>query len=542
VRRFLSATLALSVLVTGCSKVAQTTEVGGRANSFTVPHVLRWADPGDIKTLNPHLGQFAMLGWLSSLTMAWLVKFDAQNQAVPELATVVPTQANGGVSKDGLTITYHLRHGVKWSDGAPFDADDVVFSTNVVNNLANNEVGRQGWDQITKVDEPDKYTVAFHLKKPYSPFIEVFFSSAGANPCILPKHILGNLPNINYAAYNSLPVGIGPFKYQSWARQQQIVMVPNPYYFRGQPKLQKIILKIGVDRNTLLTQVQAKEVDLWAIVSGNYVARLKEIAPYDTMLVPSYYWNHVDFNLSNKALADPVVRHALLYALDRQGILEKIGHGLGKVADTPTPVNAPYYVNLPVTPFDPKKANAMLEQDGWKMGADGVRAKGNLRLSFTYAAYVGTPDVDNQIELERAGWKAIGVELNVRHYPPAIFFAPLPEGIVYSTKYDITGFAWLNDAIGDYSQPYGCDAIPPNGQNNTRWVNKKACAAMTNLYSHYDQASRNKDVAVIVKALADDAPAPVTTQRVDIYTMNRDLKNFHPNSITPFDDFMNVDI
>jgi peptide/nickel transport system substrate-binding protein len=541
VRRLLGVALALSIFVTGCTKVAETSAEGGRVNSFTVPHVLRWADPGDVKTLNPHLGQFATLLWLSQLTMAWLVRFDAHNQPIPELATEVPTQANGGVSKDGLTITYHLRHGVKWSDGGPFDADDVVFSTNVVNNLANNEVGRQGWDQIAKIDEPNKFTVVYHLKKPYSPFVEVFFSSAGANPCVLPKHILGKLPNINNAPYNALPVGIGPFKYESWARQQQIVLVPNQYYFRGQPKLQKIILKLGIDRNTLLTQVQAKEVDLWAIVSGNYVGRLKEIAPYDTIFVPSYYWNHVDFNLATPALRDPIVRHALLYALDRQGILEKIGHGFGKVADTVTPVNAPYYVNLPITPFDPKKANAMLDQDGWKMGADGVRAKNGMRLSFMYATYTGTQDVDNQIELFRADWKAIGVELSVRHYPTAVFFAPV-DGIVYTTKYDITGYAWLNDAIGDYSQPYGCDAVPPNGQNNTRWVNKTACAAMTNLYSHYDQASRNKDVAVVVKALADDAPAPVTYQRVDIYTVNKDLKNFHPNSITPFDDFMNVDI
>src|SRR5580693_2364904 len=92
---------------------------------------------------------------------AYLIKWDEHNNPYPELATQVPTQANGGVSKDGLTITYHLRKGVRWSDGAPFDADDVVFSTNVVLNPATNEVGRLGWDQIAKVDEPDKFTVVF---------------------------------------------------------------------------------------------------------------------------------------------------------------------------------------------------------------------------------------------------------------------------------------------------------------------------------------------------------------------------------------------
>ena len=133
------------------------------------------------------------------MTMAWLVKWDENNNPYPELATEVPTKANGGVSKDGLTITYHLRKGVKWSDGAPFDADDVVFTTKVILNPATNEVGRLGWDQITKIDEPDKYTVVYHMKKPYSPFVTTFFSTAGANPCILPKHLLDKLPNINNA-------------------------------------------------------------------------------------------------------------------------------------------------------------------------------------------------------------------------------------------------------------------------------------------------------------------------------------------------------
>ena len=98
-------------------------------NAWTTPHVLTIADDADVTTLNPHLSTFASTANLSEMTMAWLVKWDEHNQPYPELATAVPTQTNGGVSKDGLTVTYHLRKGVKWSDGAPFDADDVVFST-----------------------------------------------------------------------------------------------------------------------------------------------------------------------------------------------------------------------------------------------------------------------------------------------------------------------------------------------------------------------------------------------------------------------------
>lgn len=543
-KRQISVAVGLAMLLSGCSKVSQGGAPGGRVNSFTVPHVLRWGAVGEVNTLNPHLGQFADLGMLSSLTMAWLIKWDRHNKPYPELATEVPTKANGGVSKDGLTITYHLRHGVKWSDGAPFTADDVVFSTKVVLNPANNEVSRQGWDQIAKIDEPDKYTVVYHLKKPYSPFIQTFFSSAGANPCILPEHLLAKYPNINHVAYNSLPVGIGPFKYKEWDRSQQIVLVRNPLYFRGEPKLHEIIYKIIPDRNTLLTQLQAKEVDFWHLVPGNYLARVEALKPYRVVKEPSYYWDHIDFNLTNPALADINVRRAMFYALNRQEIIDKIAHGLGTVSDSPTPITAPYAVTLPVTPFDLAKANALLDRDGWKRGPDGVRVKNGVRLSFTYAAVSGLQDVDNEILLERANWQKIGVKISVRHYPVSMFFAPLQQGgIIYDVrKWDLIGFAWLNDAIGDYSQIYGCNAFPPNGQNDPHWCDPTAQAAMDALYAHYSQVKRNKDVQVVVRQFAKDLPVMVTAQRVDVYAYNRDLKHFHPNAITPFDNMMNVDI
>lgn len=544
-KKSIALVLGALVALCACSKAPQSSTVGAgeRVNSFTKPHVLTFADGADINTLNPHFGQFASVGHLSSMTMAFLVKWDEHNNPYPELATEVPTKANGGVSADGLTVTYHLRKGVRWSDGTPFDADDVVFSTNVVLNPANNEVSRSGWDLITKTDEPDKYTVVYHLKKPYSPFVVTFFSSAGANPCILPKHLLAQYPNINNVPYNSKPVGIGPFKVDRWDRGEQVVLLRNPYYFRGKAKLEKIVYKIIPDRNTMLSQLQAKELDMWALVSGNYYARANELQPYTTIKKPSYYWDHMDMNVTHPGLNDPIVRQALRLGFDRNERLQKIGHGLGVLSDSVTPIGSPYEVKLPLIPYDPARANEMLDKAGWKLGADGVRAKNGVRLSFVFAAIAGLQDVDNGLELLRADFKKIGVELNVRHYSSALMFAPLQQGgIIYGDKWDLIGFAWLGDPIGDFSTIYSCEQIPPNGQNDVHWCNQRATAAMNALFSHYDQAERNRDVAVVAKALYDDVPSIVQAQRLDIYTYNKDLKNFNPNAITPFDNMMDVDI
>src|SRR5471032_895022 len=106
---------------------------------YTVPHVLRYATAEDIVGLNNHLNAQGTLSFMSSLTMAWLLKFDRENKPIPELALAVPTQANHGISADGKTITYHLRKDAKWSDGVPFTSDDVRFSANVVLDSSNNE-------------------------------------------------------------------------------------------------------------------------------------------------------------------------------------------------------------------------------------------------------------------------------------------------------------------------------------------------------------------------------------------------------------------
>jgi len=543
-RWFSLAALCTAAALASCTKTGGVAGVGGRVNSWTQPHVLTFADAGDVNTLNPHLGQFADVGYLSSMTMAWLVKWDEHNRPYPELATQVPDQQNGGVSKDGLTITYHIRKGVRWSDGAPFNADDVVFSTKVVLNPANNEIGRLGWDQITKIDEPDKYTVIYHMRKPYSPFVETFFSTAGANPCILPKHLLANYPNINHIPYNSLPVGIGPFKYLRWDRSQDVVLVANPLYWRGMPKLQKIVYKIIPDRNTTLSQLQAHEVDMWPTVPGAYYSRVQAVPGVTTIRQPGYFFSHLDFNVQRPAVSDPIVRAALRLAIDRQTIRDKIGRGVGILSEVTTPPTAPYAVtSIPRVPFDIARANALLDKDGWTRGPNGIRQKNGVKLSLEFATSSGTPDADESIELTRSTWKQIGVDIAVHHYPPNLMFAPTQDGgIVYSNKWDVITFQWSNEAIGDYSPIYSCKSFPPNGQNNIRWCNPTAQAAIDGLFGHFQQSQRNADVLVLEQQLVKDVPTIVTTIREDIFAYNRDLKNFHPNAITPFDNMMDVDI
>lgn len=544
-KRPLAIVLAALVLA-GCTKAGSPSSgpANGARHPYTIPHVLRYATAEDIAGLNPHLNQQTVLSYMASLTMAWLTKFDSDNRPIPELTTVVPTQANGGISKDGRTITWHLRRDAKWADGVPFTADDVVFSTKVVLNPANNEVGRDGWDLITKIDEPDKYTVVYHLKKPYAGYASIFFGSAGANPCVLPKHLLAGLPNINNAPYNALPVGIGPFKYASWKRADSVTLVPDPNYFRGRPKLQKIIFKIIPDRNTVLTELETHEIDLWAPVSPAFYDRTKAIPGITVDRYPSYYFGHLDFQNTHPGLDDQRVRHALRLAIDREEIKQKIRHGIGIVQDDPvSPKHPTFDKSVPTDPFDLAAAAKLLDEAGWKPGPDGIRAKNGNALNLSFATSVGTPDTDSMIELIRANWKKIGVGITVRRYPAPLFFAPYANGgIVYGGKWDLIVFNWGGDVVGDISNLYSCDQIPPKGQNDPRYCNRAVTAAMDKFKLEYDEAKRQKYADIVQAGIAKDVPIVLINILEDIYARNSDLVGFHPNQVTQFDDFMNVDI
>ena len=544
------AIIAACVLLAACTKTSEVATTsgqggapGGPHNGYTVAHTLRIGDTQDITSLNPHLASAASLGNLSELTMAYLVRYDINNRPVPELATEVPSQANGGVSKDGLTITWHLRKGVKWSDGVPFDGDDVVWSTNAVNNPANNEIGRDGWDLITKIDEPDKFTVVYHLSKTYSGFLPTFFGSAGANPCILPKHLLATLPNFNNADYNSKPVGIGPFRYVKWIRSDRVELEPNPFYWRGKPKLQHITYRFIPDRNTLLTQMQTGEADLWPKVGAGYYDRVRALPNLTVVHFPGYYYSHVTFNVLHPAVSDPAVRLAIAYATDRETIRAKVNHGTGTLSESQLTPVSPMHTDRPLRAYDVAKANDILDKAGWVKGADGVRSKNGVRLALQFVSYTGAADTDQLIELLRQSWMQIGVQFDVKRVSQALFFAPFAQGgPVFAGKFDVSSFSWGQTPDADYTPTIGCDDVPPKGENVSRFCDREIEKLLLQEKAAYDEPDRKPIIAKLDDRLAETTPYFVLYIRDEIHAYNHDLRDWHPNSSTPFDDFMNVDI
>jgi len=530
--------------VTACSSIeAHHPVAAAQRHSYTHPHELRFASGTDIQALNPLVSATIYEDYLTQLCMAYLTKADATgNATVAELATQVPSQRNGGVSPDGKTITWHLRRGVKWSDGASFDADDVVFTTKLILDPASAVADTDGWNLIEKIDEPDKYTVVYHLRSPDSSFASTFFFGAGVS--ILPEHLLKGVRDLKTAPYNALPVGIGPFRFRSWKRGESVVMERNPYYFRGRTKLDRIVFTIVPDANTMLSQLRAHAIDLWIGVPPHLLPQIRTIDGIVAIATPSNTFDHLDFNVTNPILADLRVRRALRLALNRPEIVRKVQHGVYRVDESIVTPASPFHVHLPRVPFDLAKANALLDAAGWKRGADGIRARGRERLSFTFVLQSGRTDYDSELELIRNSWRQIGVDLTVKHYQASQLFAPARDGgIIFGGKFDVARFAWTFSPDEDVASSYACDSFPPAGVNDLQWCDREATAAMERARTEFDRKSRARDLAIVQRRVYDQVPTVVLDAREQLAAYNADLKNWHPNPNSPiFGDIMNVDI
>jgi len=177
--RAVRAVTALSLAV-ACTRVAVRTETG--RHPWTIPHVLRITRSSEPDSLNPIVGFEQTDVDISMFWAGYLFNRSDENRFVPELATVVPTTANGGISPDGRTIVYHLRPQVKWQDGAPFGADDIIFSYRSVMNPRNAAPSRSGYERISRIDKVDDHTIAVHLTHPWAHFVDTFFTLHDVGP------------------------------------------------------------------------------------------------------------------------------------------------------------------------------------------------------------------------------------------------------------------------------------------------------------------------------------------------------------------------
>jgi peptide/nickel transport system substrate-binding protein len=470
-------------------------------------------------------GHTAATDAVSGLLFSFLLRYDAEGNYAPDLATAVPTTRNGGISRDGRRIVVHLRRGVVWADGAPLTAADWIFTYRAVMNPNNPVKTRYGWDAIASASAPDPYTIDIRLKRPNVAVLGILaFGGAGYPP--MPAHLLARLPNLTTAAFNSHPLSSGPYLLKEWNHGTSLVFVPNPRYFRGAPKIKEVVWKVVPDVNTLFNELATHAIDVYPSINANAIARLSEIRGITVVRRLSANWRHLGINVSRPQLADERVRRAISEAVDWKRIEQTVFHSLDRLAVSDifpeswaAPQLAPYR-------YDPSDAKRLLAQAGWRPGPDGVLRKGALAMRVTIYATTGHQENTQSQVLIQSMLGDVGIDVAIRNYPGSYLFAM--DGPLYSGKYDLEWSIETNGPDPDNSGSWNAAFIPPRGAN-TSWLNDpivnetSAAAAAT-----FDQSARKRLYQREEERIRELVPAVFFSWQTDYTAMNADVKNYVP--------------
>ena len=534
-RTLATGALAAALCISGCAKVSPDANGG---SGEPVRGTLRVAIQRSPNTLNPLLSANTTEGFINRLTFDTLVSVDGSGKTtIPILATVVPSLQNGGISKDGLTITYHLHHGVRWQDGVPFSSGDVKFSWQAMMNNANNVNERIGYDEVASVGTPDAATVVFHLKRPFAPFVNTVFAESDSPVTIVPEHLLAKYPNLNQIPFNSAPVGTGPFKVVSWVRGDHIELVANDDYFRGKPKLARIVVRDIPDENTSVNALRAGDIDWIFELSPEFYHQVKGIPNVVVLLNDQPQTLQLLMNNEHPPLSDLRVRRAIAYAIDKQALVDKNTGGTAQVAwaDQP-PFQWSYTGDVMKYPPDPKKSRALLAEAGYTPGPDGMMRKNGqpLTLSLSYNVENKTRQLVT-VEVQSM-LRAVGIDAQIKTFPANLLFATYGQGgILTNGKYDLNISGWIAGQDPDDHSEFSSNEIPrpehPDGVNYTRYRSAEMDAAQRAALGTSDQALRKKAYAKIQQLLARDLPLIYIWFPRQIQPISPKFKGFTPNPI-----------
>ena len=505
----------LTLVLAACSPVAQ------RSANDT----LLVAQQREPMALNPALENGASSTEWGLLLFQYLVKFDDRGRLIGDAAREVPTLQNGGISPDGLTITYHLRDGLSFSDGVSLTARDCVWSINAINNPANNVQSRYGYDRIASATAPDSHTLVLHLRQPFAPLLTLVLAPQGFP--ILPEHALVRFHDFNRIAFDALPIGSGPYTVVRWQRGDHVELRPNAFY-RPKARIGHLTIRFVQDPNTALNLLQTGEIDGFFNDEdyGNYPT-LTAIRGVRVTTTPVNGVGAIIFNTQDPLTSDARVRHALAEAIDLRGMVRdayrgaltsaSAGHGLFIWAYSPR--------DFPDVAYDPTDAAKLLDRAGWTIGADGVRHRDGRAMELLLIIQAQTPGDQIIGSIVAEAERKVGVTVHLKQYNVTQFVAPANlGGPVYGGKFQMALYPFVNGDDPDATDQFACRNVPPNGYNKSRICDPKIDELLTAASQTYDIGRRKAIYGAVQRRLYEELPLMLIYQRRQVNAFTTRLR------------------
>ena len=390
--------------------------------------------------LNPHFAVGTKDQEGSRIFYEPLAGWDADGNLVPMLAAEVPTVQNGGLSRDGMTVTWKLKRNVQWHDGKPFSADDVLFNWEYAADPATAAVSIGSYKDV-KVEKLDSHTVKVIFQKPTPYWADAFVGTRGM---IIPKHLFEAFKGgkSREAPTNLKPVGTGPYKFVDFKPGDMVRGTINTAYHEpNRPHFDTVEMKGGGDAVSAARAVlQTGEFDYaWNMqVEDEILLRLEDSGKGRSEITPGANIEHIQVNTTDPwtevdgerssaktkhpIFSDPAVRRALGMLIDRAAV-EKHIYGRTGLA-TGNFLNNPERFRSKNTKweFNVDKANQLLDTAGWKRGPDGIRVKDGRKLKFVYQTSINAPRQKNQQIVKQACQKA-GIDVELKAVTASVYFS-----------------------------------------------------------------------------------------------------------------------
>ena len=486
--------LLLTLLLAGCDRREPVIPAEGKAAEPAYGDTIIEGSIGDASNLLPVLASDASSSEIAGLIYNGLVRYDKDLRLEGELAE------SWEVSADNLVITFHLRPGVKWHDGAPFSAEDVLFTYQTYIDPAVPTAYAENYKQVDKVEVLDPLTLRVSYKKPLA---RALVSWAVG---IMPKHLLAG-QDVTKSPLSRAPVGTGPYKFVEWLPGEKIVLEANPDYFEGRPWLNRVVYRIIPDESTMFLELKAGGLDMMGLTPLQY-ARQTDSADFSRRFNKyrylSFAYTYLGYNLKRPMFKDQRVRQALAFAINKQEIIDGVLLGLGQEATGPyKPGTWPYNAAVKRYPYDPARAKELLAEAGWgDSDGDGILDKEGQPFAFTIVTNQGNDQRTKSGEIIQRRFREIGVDVKLR----VIEWASFLKEFINPGNFDATILGWTIPIDPDGYNVWHSSKTGPGELNFVGFKNAEVDELLEKGRRTLDQAQRKVYYDRFQEILAEEQP------------------------------------
>ncbi len=450
---------------------------------------------GDISGLIPHITSDSASHEVASFIYNGLVRYDKNLKLEGELAE------SWEIKDGGLKIIFHLRKGVKWHDGVPFTAEDVLFTYKLMIDPNTPTAYAEDFLQVKKAYAPDPYTFVVEYDKPFAPAL------ASWGIWILPKHILEGVKDIVKSEQNRHPIGTGPYRFVEWKTGEKVVLEANPDYFEGRPHIQRVIYRIIPDQATMFLELKSGGIDYMNLTPLQYTRQTntdefkRNFRKYRYL---SFGYTYLGYNLNNPLFKDKRVRQALSYAINRKEIIQGVLFGLGKEATGPyKPGTWVYNPNVKRYEYDPDKARRLLKEAGWvDVDGDGVLEKDGREFRFTIMTNQGNESRAKTAVLIQKYFREVGVDVKIRIVEWAAFI----NEFIDKRRFDAIILGWSIGQDPDQFDIWHSSKTGPKELNFIGYKNPEVDELLEKARRTFDREERKKLYWRFQEILAEEQP------------------------------------